>query len=60
MSEQVTNLSRRVFIGGAALFGTALVMNPNRAFAVSAAEKQDEADEVRNQLVSLQADLEKA
>ncbi len=60
MSEQVTNLSRRVFIGGAALFGTALVMNPNRAFAVSAAEKQAEADEVRNQLVSLQADLEKA
>ena len=60
MSEQINGLSRRAFVGGAALFGAVMVMSPGHAFAVSAAEKQAEADAVRNQLVSLQADLEQA
>lgn len=53
-------LTRRAFAGSAVLFGAALALAPSRAFAVSAAEKQAEADAVRAQLVSLQADLEQA
>ena len=61
MSEHVNEPSRRAFVFSAALFGTALatgIFNPSYAHAVTAAEKQAEADAVREQLVSLQADLE--
>ena len=62
MVAPVQNLSRRTFVGGSALLGAALAIGVpvSPAFAVSAAEKQAEADEVRNQLVSLQADMEEA
>jgi uracil phosphoribosyltransferase len=63
MSEHVNEPSRRAFVFAAATLGTAfasgmLSINPSHAFAVTAAEKQAEADAVRDQLVSLQADLE--
>ena len=57
MSEHATEPSRRAFVFAAALFGTALatgIFNPSFAHAVTAAEKQAEADAVREQLVSLQ------
>ena len=60
MSEQQFELSRRAFIGSAAVFGAAMALAPRTAFAETAAEKQAEADAVMNQLVSLQADLEQA
>ena len=63
MPEQVSVqrfISRRIFLGGAAAMGAALALDPAQAFAVTSAEKQAEADEVRNQLISLQADLETA
>ncbi|NPD31464.1 hydrolase Nlp/P60 [Eggerthellaceae bacterium zg-1084] len=60
MSEQTSNLSRRAFVGTAATIGAILALDPQTAFAVTAAEKQAEADEVKGQLVSLQADLERA
>ena len=61
MSEHTGTLSRRSFIGGAALGVSALMISPTIALAApTAAEKQAEADAVRNQLVSLQADLETA
>lgn len=53
-------VSRRVFLGAAAALGVVVAVDPAKAFAVTSAEKQAEADEVRNQLVSLQADLENA
>lgn len=60
MNEHLNELSRRAFIGGTAAFGIAAVFAPSTAFAETAAEKQAEADAVRNQLVGLQADLETA
>lgn len=60
MNEHLNELSRRAFIGGTAAFGIAAVFAPSTAFAETAAEKQAEADTVRNQLVGLQADLETA
>ena len=64
MSQSIIDLSRRAFIGGAAALGaTSLIipeLMPAKAHAVTAAEKQAEADAVRNQLVGLQADLETA
>ena len=60
MSQSIIDLSRRAFIGGAAAFGATSLINPEFAFAETAAEKQAEADAVRNQLVGLQADLETA
>lgn len=60
MSEHSIGLSRRAFISGAAVFGAATFMAPTAAFAETAAEKQAEADAVRNQLVGLTADLETA
>lgn len=60
MSEHTNTLSRRAFIGTAAAVGAATMAAPNIAFGATAAEKQAEADAVRNQLVSLQADLETA
>ncbi|MEG1907867.1 MAG: NlpC/P60 family protein [Gordonibacter sp.] len=60
MREQTNALSRRAFIGGAAMLGAASIVAPTTAFAETAAEKQAEADSVRNQLIGLQADLEAA
>lgn len=60
MSEHRNALSRRAFIGGAAVFGAATLFAPSAAFAETAAEKQAQADAVRNQLIGLQADLETA
>lgn len=60
MSEHTIGLSRRTFLTGAAAFGALSVMAPKTAFAETAAEKQAEADAVRNQLIGLQADLEAA
>lgn len=60
MSEHTNALSRRAFIGTAALAGAATMAYPNIAFGATAAEKQAEADSVRNQLIGLQADLEEA
>ena len=60
MSQSIIDLSRRAFIGGAAALGATSLIIPEFAFAETAAEKQAEADAVRNQLVGLQADLEPA
>lgn len=60
MPEPSTLLSRRTFLGGAAVASAAALIAPSAAFGVTAAEKQAEADAVRNQLVGLQAELEKA
>lgn len=60
MSKPIIGLSRRAFIGGAAALGATSLVIPEFAFAETAAEKQAEADSVRNQLVGLQADLETA
>lgn len=60
MSEHTNGLSRRAFIGGATLLGATSLMAPTSAFAETAAEKQAQADAVRNQLIGLQADLELA
>lgn len=60
MSEHTIGLSRRTFLTGAAALGALSVMAPATAFAETAAEKQAEADAVRNQLIGLQADLEAA
>ncbi|RDB60826.1 hydrolase Nlp/P60 [Gordonibacter sp. 28C] len=60
MREHTNGLSRRAFIGGAAALGAASIVAPSTAFAATAAEKQAEADAVRNQLVGLQTDLEVA
>lgn len=53
-------VTRRDFLGAAAVIGTLAAVNPERALAVTSAEKQAEADAARTQLVSLQADLEAA
>lgn len=60
MSEHIITLDRRAFIGGVAALGFLSLANPKLALAETAAEKQAEADVVRNQLVGLQADLEAA
>lgn len=60
MRQSIIDLSRRAFIGGAAALGATSLIIPEFAFAETAAEKQAEADAVRNQLVGLQADLETA
>ncbi|NGM17265.1 C40 family peptidase [Xiamenia xianingshaonis] len=60
MSEHLIGLSRRAFIGGAFGITAASLLIPGTAFAETAAEKQAEADAVRNQLIGLQADLETA
>ncbi len=60
MSEHTIALSRRAFISGATALGATSLVIPQFAFAETAAEKQAEADTVRNQLVGLQSDLESA
>ncbi len=56
----MSTLTRRSFLGGVAIAGTAFAMMPSIALAETSAEKQAEADAVRAQLVTLQADLEVA
>lgn len=54
-------MSRRAFIGGAAAVGATCALAPSVAFAAeTSAEAQAEADAAREQLVTLQADLEAA
>ncbi|MEG1493928.1 MAG: NlpC/P60 family protein [Gordonibacter sp.] len=60
MQEQTPALSRRTFVGGAAAVGALSLAFPTTALGVTAAEKQAEADAVRNQLVGLQAEVEAA
>lgn len=60
MSEHLLGLSRRAFLGGVAGAGALSLLSSLPAFAETAAEKQAEADGVRNQLIGLQADLETA
>lgn len=60
MSEHIIELNRRAFIGSTAALGASSLILPKFAYAETAAEKQAEADSVRNQLVGLQADLESA
>lgn len=60
MREHTIGLSRRTFLSGAAALGALSFMAPTAAFAETAAEKQAEADAVRNQLIGLQVDLEAA
>ena len=60
MSEHIIGLDRRAFITGTAALGALSLLAPRTAFAETAAEKQAEADAVRNQLIGLQADLEAA
>ena len=58
MQEHKSLISRRAFLGGAAAFGVASLMNPLTAFAApTAAEKQAEADQVRLQVETLKAEL---
>ncbi len=60
MREHPSALSRRMFIGGAATVGIMAALSPSTAFAKTAAEAQAEADAARNQLTSLNADLQTA
>lgn len=60
MSEPSAILTRRTFTGAAIASAVATLAFPASAFGVTAAEKQAEADAVRNQLVGLQAELETA
>lgn len=60
MQEPLQTFSRRMFIGGAAALGATSLAWPSTAFGETAAEKQAEADAVRNQLVGLKADLEES
>lgn len=60
MREPLPTISRRALIGGATLMGATSLAFPATAWAATAAEKQAQADSVRNQLVGLQADLEAA
>ncbi|WP_080801223.1 C40 family peptidase [Arabiibacter massiliensis] len=60
MSEPAIALSRRTFTGAAVVSAIAALAFPASAFGTTAAEKQAEADAVRNQLIGLQAELETA
>ena len=61
MREHTRRISRRAFLGGAATFGAVCLANPAVAFATpTAAEKQAEADSVRDQVTSMQQQLQQA
>lgn len=64
MSEHFNTVSRRTFLGGAAVFGAAtctLALNPLAAFATpTAAEKQAEAAATLDKLNAMQAQLDAA
>ena len=60
MGKNEATLSRRSFVGCAAVLSAALAFTTEYAYATTSAEKKAEANAVRNQLVGLQADLEAA
>lgn len=60
MDNDANGVSRRTFALTAIGLGVVSQMAPMCAFGATAAEKQAEADVVRSQLISLQADLENA
>lgn len=61
MRSHTHKVSRRTFLGGAAAFGVITLVNPMSAFATpTSAEKQAEADSVRQQVISMQSELEQA
>ena len=63
MSEHIRPFSRRAFVGGAAVFGISLCLpaiTPTPAHAVTAAEKQAEANAALEKLNAMQEKLDRA
>ncbi|WP_304427152.1 C40 family peptidase [uncultured Adlercreutzia sp.] len=63
MSEHTRSFSRRAFVGSAAAFGITLclpALNPSKAYAVTAAEKQAEANAALEKLNAMQEKLDRA
>ena len=63
MSEHTRPFSRRAFVGGAAAFGISLCLPPlmpAKAHAVTAAEKQAEANAALEKLNAMQEKLDRA
>lgn len=63
MSEHTRPFSRRAFVGGAAVFGISLCLpaiTPTEAHAVTAAEKQAEANAALEKLNAMQEKLDRA
>ena len=63
MSEHTRPFSRRAFVGGAAAFGISLclpTLTPAPAHAVTAAEKQAEANAALEKLNAMQEKLDRA
>jgi len=63
MSEHTRPFSRRAFVGGAAVFGISLclpTLTPTPALAVTAAEKQAEANAALEKLNAMQEKLDRA
>lgn len=63
MSEHTRSFSRRAFVGGAAAFGISLCLpplTPAKAHAVTAAEKQAEANAALEKLNAMQEKLDRA
>lgn len=63
MSEHIRPFSRRAFVGGAAVFGISLCLPPLQttpAYAVTAAEKQAEANAALEKLNAMQEKLDRA
>lgn len=63
MSEHIRPFSRRAFVGGAAVFGISLCLpaiTPLEAHAVTAAEKQAEANAALEKLNAMQEKLDRA
>lgn len=63
MSEHTRPFSRRAFVGGAAVFGISLCLpplTPGKAHAVTAAEKQAEANAALEKLNAMQEKLDRA
>ena len=53
-------VDRRAFLGGSAIFSLSLFINPDKAHAVTAAEKQAEADSAFASLSALEEQLDEA
>ena len=53
-------INRRAFLGSALALGALSVVEPNKALAVTAAEKKSEVQSVAAQLNALNSDLETA
>ncbi len=60
MKEHTCRISRRAFLGGAAAFGAVSLVHPSLAFATPSSQKQDEADSVRAQVITMQQELDRA